>query len=32
MPEEMSLEELNKTIDKVFEEVKPTSSKKIWAL
>lgn len=27
MPEEMSLEELNKTIDKVFEEVKPTSSK-----
>ena len=26
MPEEMSLEELNKTIDKVFEEVKPTSS------
>ena len=28
MPEEMSLEELNKTIDKVFEEVKPTSSKR----
>ena len=27
MPEEMSLEELNKTIDKVFDEVKPTSSK-----
>ena len=27
MPEEMSLEELNKTIDKVFEEVKSTSSK-----
>ena len=27
MPEEMSLEELNKTIDKVFEEVKPMSSK-----
>lgn len=27
MPEEMSLEELNKTIDKVFEEVKPISSK-----
>lgn len=27
MPEEMSLEELNKTIDKVFEEVKPTFSK-----
>ena len=27
MPEEMSLEELNRTIDKVFEEVKPTSSK-----
>ena len=27
MPEEMSLEELNKTIDKVFEEVKPTSPK-----
>ena len=27
MPEEMSLEELNKTIDKVFEKVKPTSSK-----
>ena len=26
MPEEMSLEELNKTIDKVFEEVNPTSS------
>lgn len=25
MPEEMSLEELNKTIDKVFEEVKPTT-------
>lgn len=27
MPEEMSLEELNKTIDKVFEEVKPTSAR-----
>ena len=27
MPEEMSLEELNRTIDKVFDEVKPTSSK-----
>lgn len=27
MPEEMSEEELNKTIDKVFEEVKPSSQK-----
>lgn len=29
MPEELSLEELNKIIDKVFEEVKPTSTKDI---
>ncbi len=27
MPEQLSLEELNKIIDKVFEEVKPTSMK-----
>lgn len=29
MPEELSLDELNKIIDKVFDEVKPTSEKDI---